>query len=283
MANKNKVYQYIIDALERGTVPWRSPYIPMTSGYGHKYSGINKLVLNIRARSEGFTSPVWFTFKKASALGASVQKGQKGTAIFYYAKGKYKDDDDKEKSYMSQRIYHVFNKEQIDWDPEMDDYDNFMEPKEFQGVSKAVDICSEYLFREKLKVKNAPGSAYYSPKEDFINVPKAEALVRYDDYYPTLFHEMAHSTGHKTRLARPGITESTTFGDHKYSEEELVAEMTSAYLCGDTNWNVPDMEQSAAYIDNWLKVIGGNKDILQRASTQAEKAYNYIIGGQDEH
>ena len=65
MANKDKVYQYIIGALERGTVPWRNPYLPMISGYGHKYRGINKLVLNIRARESEYKSPVWFTFKKA--------------------------------------------------------------------------------------------------------------------------------------------------------------------------------------------------------------------------
>ena len=209
-----------------------------------------------------------------------MRKGQKGTAIFYYAKGEYEDANGDKQNYMSQRIYHVFNKEQIDWDPEMNNYDNFIEDKEFhlRNHDKAIDICSEYLFREKLKVMNTPGKAYYSVTKDYINVPEAQALVKYDDYYPILFHEMAHSTGAKSRQNRDGIPKHNGFGSHEYSEEELVAEMTSAYLCGRTNWEVPQLEQSAAYIQNWLSVIGDNREILQRAASQAEKAYDFIMG-----
>ena len=285
MAKKDKVYKYIIDALEKGTVPWRRPFLPMTSGYGHQYRGINKLVLNISAQNGGYKSPIWFTFKKAKELGGKVRKGEKGTAIFYYAKGEYEDDDGNKQNYMSQRVYHVFNKEQIEWDPEMNNYENFIDDKEFHNREhdSAMDICAEYLYREKLKVTHVPGSAYYSPTKDYINVPDPKALVTYDDYYPILFHEMAHSTGAKNRLDRDGITKPNSFGSHEYSQEELVAEMTSAYLCGRTNWNVPQLDQSAAYIQGWLKVLDGNKEILQKAASEAEKAYEFILGKEQQH
>ena len=67
-------------------------------------------------------------------------------------------------------------------------------------------------------------------------------------YYATLFHELGHSTGHPQRLARKGVTDPVKFGSHRYSHEELVAEMTSAFLCGHAGIDMPVIDNSAAYL-----------------------------------
>jgi antirestriction protein ArdC len=92
---------------------------------------------------------------------------------------------------------------------------------------------------------------------------------------------MGHSTGHEKRLNREGIT-SIEHKSHKYSKEELIAEMTAAYLCGHVGMSMSHLEQSASYIDNWLKSLKDDKNILQDACTEAEASYQYILTGEKE-
>ena len=273
---QEKVFQYIIAQLENGTVPWKCPYIPMTSGNGHVYRGINKLVLNLRAREMKYKSPFWYTYLNCKKNGGQVRKGQKGVHVVYFAQGKYTDEKtDKEKGYSTMKVYSVFNQEQCDF------HEDYVEPELVDEYTPASALCADYIYREKIEQTNSPGMAFYNPKSDKINIPAMSALSDESHYYPTLFHEMGHSTGHEGRLNRKGVASMSLFDDHQYSEEELVAEMTAAYLCGATDREMKDLDQSAAYIESWLKVFGGDKSMLQRAATQAEKACEFIMGKQD--
>jgi antirestriction protein ArdC len=96
-------------------------------------------------------------------------------------------------------------------------------------------------------------------------------------YYGTLFHELAHSTGHEKRLARPGVTGGNTFYSKGYGKEELVAELTAVMLAGECGLDV-DVKNHAAYVAGWLKNIKEDRSILVKAASQASKAAEYIMG-----
>ena len=99
-----------------------------------------------------------------------------------------------------------------------------------------------------------------------------------ENYYGTLFHELTHSTGHKSRLARKGIVDAdASFGDDKYGREELVAEMGAAFLCGHAGID-NTLDNSAAYLAGWLKIIKGDPKLVIQAAGAAQKAADLILG-----
>jgi antirestriction protein ArdC len=94
-----------------------------------------------------------------------------------------------------------------------------------------------------------------------------------------------HSTGHGSRVGRKGVTETSYFGSHEYSKEELVAEMGAAFLCGHAGIEQGTIVNSAAYIRGWLKALKNDKMLLVHAAAQAQKASDYILnrkGGEDD-
>ena len=97
-----------------------------------------------------------------------------------------------------------------------------------------------------------------------------------EEYYSTLFHEATHSTGHKSRLNRPGM-EHISFGSEVYSKEELIAEMGAAFLCTQTGIEHATIKNSAAYIQNWLEHLRNDKKLVLQAAQKAQKAVDYIL------
>ena len=112
-----------------------------------------------------------------------------------------------------------------------------------------------------------------------MNLPPIETFKTTEGYVATKFHEYAHSTGHQARLNRPGVMVVAAFGSENYGFEELVAELTSAYLCA-SNGIDNTMENSSAYIQNWLGVLRNDKTMLLKASGKATAAVEYILGDQ---
>lgn len=111
------------------------------------------------------------------------------------------------------------------------------------------------------------------------NCPPIKDFKVPEEYYRTLFHEMIHSTGHQSRLARPGImTKGVAFGDEIYSKEELVAEMGAAMLCGVAGIDNNTLENSASYIDSWLRALKKESRLFLQAAAQAQKAADNILG-----
>jgi antirestriction protein ArdC len=103
-------------------------------------------------------------------------------------------------------------------------------------------------------------------------MPKKESFESEEEYYSTLFHELAHSTQHLGRLDRDKNKE-----DHAYSKEELVAEMTSAMLCGVAGIEKKTIDNSAAYVRNWSKKFKDNEKMVVEAAQKAQKAADYIL------
>jgi antirestriction protein ArdC len=124
--------------------------------------------------------------------------------------------------------------------------------------------------------RESGSSAYYVPKEDLVNLTPIETFKTTEGYVATKFHEYGHATGHESRLSRPGVMDVVAFGSMNYSLEELVAELTSAYLCARTGID-NTLENSSAYIQNWLKTLKYDKTMLLKASGKAVAAVEYIL------
>jgi antirestriction protein ArdC len=123
-------------------------------------------------------------------------------------------------------------------------------------------------------------SAYYSPSTDLINMPRRELFESPEAYYATLFHEMTHSTGHKSRLARAGVVDPTKFGSHDYSKEELVAEMGASFLCAEAGISQATFQNSVSYLGHWLKRLKSDTKLVVMAAAEASKAAERILGKQ---
>jgi antirestriction protein ArdC len=108
-------------------------------------------------------------------------------------------------------------------------------------------------------------------------MPKKENFKSDESYYATLFHELIHSTGHHSRLNRSTLIQMSEFGSEPYSHEELVAEMGASYLESLTGIFESEAEQNAAYIQGWISKLKNDKRFILSASTQAQKAVDFIL------
>lgn len=125
-------------------------------------------------------------------------------------------------------------------------------------------------------MNSANGRAYYTPSTDTVSVPSKEHFETIGSYYTTVFHEMVHSTGHKTRLKRD-LEGLKSFGDLEYSKEELVAEF-GACMLGSMCCEV-DIVNAGAYLAGWAKKIKkeGREKEVQTALSKATKAYKFVL------
>jgi len=110
-----------------------------------------------------------------------------------------------------------------------------------------------------------------------VNVPRKGLFTEIGGYYSTIFHELAHCTGHASRLARKELDDLSGFDSRPYAYEELLAEMCSGYLCNMCGLG-QTMENSAAYISDWLGVLDRDKSVLVNAASMAQKAEDWILG-----
>lgn len=276
------VNKRITELLEEGTVPWKRPWRstegPRNLISKKPYRGINSFLLNCSP----YESDHWLTFNQAKQKGGQVRKGEKSTIICFWKWINTVSDDDEsgnESAIIKKpllRYYRVFNLEQID---------GIEHPKEpeietpFTPIEKAEQIIEDMQF--KPVIQYGGGRAAYSPTLDKITLPPKEAFTSSEAFYNVLYHELAHSSGHSTRLNRKGVTEPTYFGSHDYSQEELVAELSASMLCGVAGIELT-IENSAAYISGWLSVLRKDKKCLVLAAAQAQKAADYILGKERE-
>lgn len=277
-SEKSDVYQVVTDRiiglLEQGVAPWRKPWsggdslMPKNLVSGKAYQGINIFLLGCQP----YDSPYWLTFKQAQERGGHVRKGEKGSpCIFWktYEKEKETPDGDieAEKRWVL-RYYVVFNADQCDGieapKPEVKIY------PENERIDRAEAI--QLAMPNRPSVTYGGSSAYYDQIRDLVNVPELNRFESSEEFYSALFHELAHSTGHENRLNR-----DMSNGHTAYGKEELVAEMTSAYICAHCGIENATIENSAAYLQGWIKALKGDRKLAVVAATQAQKAANYIL------
>lgn len=276
--SKISVYQIItnkiIEKLEQGVVPWRKPWVngQAVNWVTQKpYRGINALIVE---------PGEYATKKQILAAGGRIKKEEmrKSQIIVYWlwkeikSEGGEGKEGEETKKFAKPLYYQVWNiKTQVDGLESKRTAQTF----EHDPIEEAEEIYKgfvgpSYTFQS--------GQATYTPFTDVINVPPIKDFPNCNEYYSTLFHEMAHSTGHRERLNRQGITSTVAFGDETYSKEELVAEMCAAMLCGVAGIDNSTIDNSAAYIKGWMSKIKDDPKLILTASSQAQKASDYILG-----
>ena len=267
----------IMELLEEGTVPWKKPWRssegPRNLISKKPYRGINSFLLNCSP----YESDYYLTYNQAVQKGGQVRKGERSTVVIFWKwiNTVREDDEPSNESKIIKRpllrYYRVFNLEQVD---------GIEPPKEpeiknpFTPIETAEQIVSNMPLRPSIRYEGS--RAVYSPMLDAVTLPPKEAFTSSEEVYSTLFHELAHSTGHASRVGRKGVTEPTYFGSHDYSQEELVAELSASMLCGVAGVETT-IENSAAYIQGWLSVLKKDKKLLVLAAAQGQKAADYIL------
>ena len=271
----------IIKQLESGTAPWHKPWkargksgLPRNLVSGREYRGINVWTLF----SSAYANPQWLTFRQARQLDGHVRQGEVGLPIVYWKFGKREVEDDDE--IMEKRsvlclYYTVFNIEQCEGLKIRP-----AEPAEKQPQVQPLEACEQIVanWRGKPVIKHGGDCASYSKVLDYVQMPERTCFDSVEEYYSTLFHELTHSTGHPARLNRSSLTDFERFGDHNYSREELVAEMGAAFLAGYCGIENRTINNSAAYLANWLKALKDDSRMVLVAASQAQKAADLILG-----
>jgi antirestriction protein ArdC len=273
------INQRILELLEQGQLPpWKKSWnaqsnYPKNLVSGKKYQGINVWML---ACSE-FSSPWWLTFKQCQDKGGHVIKGSKSTPVVFWKWLDKKDAPTEGENNTNGKIpllryYSVFNLDQTEGitPPPAEETHNVFNPLEqAESIIAGMPLCPE--------IKFGGNKAYYSPSLDYVQISHQHTFDTIEHFYDTLFHELSHATGHAKRLGRKGVVETSYFGSHEYSKEELVAEMGAAFLCGHCGIEATTLENSAAYLAGWLKALKNDKTLLVHAAAQAQKSSDFIL------
>ena len=296
----------IIRSLEEGTIPWEKPWkSPRRDGFnpnvahnavsGKAYRGLNVITLWAVAEEQGYRSNTWLTFNQAKKLGGSVRKGEKSTLVFFWDFQEREVEDEKtgevkKKKVAFVKMFSVFNIAQTEGVKlskkiAAQQPDELPEDDGFDVIAAAEAVADNYLASA-----NAPelahhdqGRAYYSPVGDYIRLPRRTAFVSPEQYHSVKFHEIAHSTGHHSRLGRfaEDAAKLAPFGSEDYSFEELIAELSAAFLSSATGID-NTREHSAAYLASWLHVLKNDTSFISKAATQAQKVADLVLAASTE-
>lgn len=270
----------IIELLKKGTVPWQKPWqggeqLPRNLVSKKPYRGVNVFLLHAMS----YESPYWLTYKQAQELGGNVKHGEHATPVVFWKWLDKTDDDGNVKQVPMLRYYSVFNASQCEG-IEKHLPATSTTTAQHNPIPEAEAIVANMPKRPD--IRHGQGRAYYSPGLDFVGMPVKESFKSSEGYFDTLFHELTHSTGHESRLARKGVsgTEGNwgSFGSGLYAKEELVAEMGAAFLCGHVGIVDRTIDNSAAYIASWLQRLSDDPKLVVNAAAQAQKAADFILG-----
>jgi len=285
------VTEKIMDALKAGVVPWRRPWA-ITGRHknvtrGNAYRGINVWLLEAAAASRGYERPLWLTFNQAKKWGGTIKpeeakrNGGPGPTLIVFWKWLEKsvEDDDGEtevRRFPMMRYYNVWNVAQVDGIE--DRLPEEEEPKVVDPIEAGEAVIDG--MPKKPTMHWGGDRACYWPLGDRIDLPERDVFESAAAYYATAFHELAHSTGHEARLGRFDSTDvrNAIFGSTSYSEEELVAEMTAAFVMAEAGIETPErLDNSAAYIASWLKRLADDHNLVIVAAQAAQKAADWIL------
>ena len=274
------VTNLIIERLEKGVVPWQMPWkaetgLPQNMVYRKVYRGFNFWFLLTVA--DKFGSPFFLTFNQVKELGGHILKGEKGFPVIFW---KILDKEEKDGSidhFPFLRYYTVFNLKQTEGIDESKIPSTEAFDHDFDPIGQAEQLIEFWYDSPEIRLNQT--HAFYSPSGDYIGMPNPRTFFCDEQYYNVLYHEVIHSTGHINRTGRHEKLPDHKFESHdyNYSQEELVAEMGAAYLCYMTGIQNATIDNSAAYIKSWIGKFKEDKKMLLIASSQAQKAVDYIL------
>jgi antirestriction protein ArdC len=278
----------IIEALDAGTVPWRQPWsggaegLPRNAVTGRPYHGVNVWTLGLASTMAGLADPRWLTFRQAREAGGHVRKGERSELVVFWKPWSRTERDTTSGEESTRRgallkYFRVFNVAQCEGlklAPLAESPTRTHEP-----IEAAQAIVDRYAPTLRGGLHHGGSRAFYRPSDDAVSMPAPETFEEAAAYYAVTFHELGHSTGHRTRLAREGVVNPVRFGSHDYSREELVAEFCASFLCGMADVERRDgVAQSAAYIAGWKRALTSDPRAIVVAAGHAEKAARCVLG-----
>lgn len=262
----------ILNQLQKGVIPWRRTWSsngPASYQTNKEYQGINALILQ-----DTYKSPYWLTFRQCQKLGGSIRAGERGSPIVFM--DRFVKEETKADGTIRSRVvpflkyYTVFNWEQTK---------NLPEKVPVGRDNAAIPSAEEVLRRRSPKIEYHPSQPHYSPGSDTIYLPDLDQFESSAEYYSTAFHELTHWTGGRPRLARSEII-NYRIGEDVRGREELTAEMGAAFFCQLCALDSPEtMENTAAYIQSWLRALKDNPKWVLQASKQARAAVEFVLTG----
>jgi len=283
MGGQDTIYKLVADdilgALDKGVIPWVQPWsteggklLSQRNAFTNRlYTGSNVFALYIAGHSD----PRWATFNSIVKAGGRVRKGAKSRAVIMwkFVESEDRDNPGKFRTVPILRYYRVINIE----DTEGLDLPSNKQPARaagFDPIVEAETIANNY---HGPTVSHDGGArAYYRSDSDSIHLPPKYTFNDAGGYYGTLFHELSHSTGHKSRLDR--LQGNGPFGSCGYGREELIAEFSAAYLSATAGIDGRTIDNPAAYIASWKRTIRADMRCVVVAAGRAQKASDYVLG-----
>lgn len=285
---------------------------------GRPYTGSNAFLCQIHTTMEHYRMPVYLTIKQIRDAGGMIKKGEHSIPIFKWDL-RIKDKDGKKLSESDYRnmtkeeqaectvrpylkVYNEWNIDQTNLEEvNKEKYDAILKRFKSEPIKDEVGMYKNEAFDNLLKEQSwvCPieyekfnESAFYSPKRDQIVVPSKKQFnisntpedVFKDgmEFYGTTIHEMAHSTGHESRLGRDGIVKIDQFGSDQYAKEELVAELTSALIGNAMGFDSRIRENNIAYLQNWISSLKKDPKFLKSVMSDVNKSSKMVLEHIDE-
>lgn len=303
--NKDEYRQRLADmfthVLEEQGLDWKkswsalgpdaAPYNGVTKA---KYRGSNAFYLAVVSLVHGYTDPRWVTMvqimdKKGKYHAGEKWRLKKGTEAVWveywypydlvnkraitwpqYRAALQKDGRSEKEFRLSTNYYAVYNASQVEGMPPLE-----------LSVVRNQDIEPDALIATLSQNMGVPvlndggDRAFYLPGQDTVHLPVPEAFESSYAYNATALHELAHATGHPSRLNR---NQSGGFGSVAYAYEELVAEMASCFMGAALNSQASQrhIDNHKAYVQSWIKDIREKPETLIRAIKDAQGAADYM-------
>ena len=271
----------IIAGIESDPGNWTKPWVDHLNAFGmarnavtgKSYNGGNVLWLTLVAMTAGYSSGEWATYKQWASIGAQVRKGEKSTIGVDWKRWVRVENEgqpnETKRTGITPFVFRVFNADQVDgYTP--------AEP-EARPTVDPIENAEAFFAAQGATETNGIGGAYYSPGSDRINVPHRDDFTDAAAYYCTRAHEFTHWTGHRSRLARPGIVDFDGFGSEQYAREELVAELGAVFVSAHLGITPEPREDHAQYLAHWLKAAKGDASYVWKAATAAARACEWMV------
>ena len=260
----------IIEALEKGVVPWHCPFkrcaLPTNYKTGMSYNGMNTIVLWLENFFNGYTSHYWLGFGQAKQLNGKIKKGEKATKIIAYCTKKIEKENESESDGKDFAITHFFRTESVF---NLDQIEGISFDADNENIFEVAEL-DELIKKLSANIRHQGERAYYNSTDDYINMPLKSKFEDTEGYYSTLLHELVHWSGHKSRLNRLNI-ENTA----EQAFEELVAEIGASFLCAEYGIK-PNIANTSSYVASWLKALQSDKNYIYKAVKQANSAVIYL-------
>lgn len=271
---RNQITNQLIDAIEKGSLPWRQQFTPdPNSGLatslssGKKYNGINQLLLALQS----YKSKFWGTFKAINFAGGHVRRGEKATKICLFNPIKKTKTDkhgvEQTSNYLIYKQFAVFNAEQCEnLDEYQVGYANSQAP-----MSNGCEEADKIIEATGANIEFGTNQPAYYTNQDKIVLPHRRMFESSSAFYETAFHEISHWAHHPSRLNPPKRP-----SDEEYAFNELVAEISACYLMSECNLSL-NSSNHGAYLKSWLRGFQNSPQMIFAASALASRTCDLVL------